>query len=187
MRRHPLAAILFFAVSLNALCQQAADVPASREDIERYLQVVHSQELIRQMLDSIAKSMHEMAHEQYLKNRDKLPRDFEARMDAMVSDSWQLIPIDEMLQAMVPVYQKHFTKNDVDALVAFYSSETGQKLLREMPTIMGEAMQAMQPIFEKQIEETRQRIQKEVDAAAKKSPAGEPSHKPAQSPAVPPE
>lgn len=36
-----------------------------------------------------------------------------------------------MTEAMVTVYQKHFTKSDVEALIGFYSSPTGQKMLRE--------------------------------------------------------
>jgi hypothetical protein len=38
------------------------------------------------------------------------------------------IPYDEMMPATGPAYQKHFTKGDMDALVAFYSVPTGQKL-----------------------------------------------------------
>ena len=34
-----------------------------------------------------------------------------------------------MMQSMVPAYQKHFTKGDIDNLVAFYSSPTGEKVI----------------------------------------------------------
>src|SRR5439155_13694987 len=50
------------------------------------------------------------------------------------------MPFDEMMDAMVPTYQKHFTRGELDALTAFYSSPTGQKILREMPAIMSEAI-----------------------------------------------
>ncbi len=43
---------------------------------------------------------------------------------------------------MVPVYEKHLTKGEVDALVAFYSDPKGQKILNEMPAMTSEAMQA---------------------------------------------
>ena len=33
------------------------------------------------------------------------------------------------MQAMVPAYQKHFTKGDIDNLVAFYSSPTGEEVI----------------------------------------------------------
>jgi hypothetical protein len=60
-----------------------------------------------------------MAHEQYLKHKDKLPADFEQRMTKMTEDMMKNSPIEEMLQAMIPVYQKHWTKGDVEAMVAF--------------------------------------------------------------------
>src|SRR5208283_515348 len=64
-------------------------------------------------------------------------------------------PLDEMLNDMVPVSQRHFTKSDIDALTAFYSSPAGQKFLHEMPAVTAETMKAVYP-----------RIQAEVDAAS---------------------
>jgi len=37
-----------------------------------------------------------------------------------------------MLDAMVPVYQKHLTKGEGGRAGGFYSSATGQKLIKEM-------------------------------------------------------
>ena len=71
--------------------------------------------------------------------------------------------MDEMTQAMVPAYQKHLTKGDIDNLVSFYSSPTGAKLLREMPSMLAEAMQSMMPIMTKYMETVQQRLLKETD------------------------
>jgi len=67
------------------------------------------------------------------------------------------------------LYQKHFTKADIDSLIAFYASPTGQKVLREMPGITAEAMQSMIPIMQKQMEAIRQRVQEQVADALKDS------------------
>ena len=48
-----------------------------------------------------------------------------------------------MLDDMIPVYQKHLTKSDVDEMIKFYSTPTGQKFLREMPAMTAEGMEAM--------------------------------------------
>jgi len=45
-----------------------------------------------------------------------------------------------MLDDMIPVYQRHLTKQDVDSMLAFYNTPTGQKLLREQPAMMAEGM-----------------------------------------------
>jgi uncharacterized protein len=170
VKRFLVTAILCFTFTWTCLAQQSiADSPATKEDVERYLQTVHSREMINQMMDAMSKPMHQMVHDEYMKNRDKLSADFEAqtnkRMDSMLKD----MPWDEMLQAMVPTYQKHLTKGDIDALVAFYSSSTGQKLLRELPSMMSESMQSTMPIMRKHMERVNQSLKEEIAEALKKS------------------
>jgi hypothetical protein len=85
--------------------------------------------------------------------------------------------MDEIMDAMVPVYQKHLTKGDIDNLVAFYSTPTGAKLLREMPTIMAEAMQDMMPIMTKYTDNVKQTLLKQTNdmIAQSKKPADDKS------------
>jgi len=52
---------------------------------------------------------------------------------------------------MVPIYQKHLTKSDMDGILAFYSSPAGQKLLREQPAMMQEGMQVGSTIGQKRM------------------------------------
>jgi hypothetical protein len=149
--------------------QTTADTPATKEDVQRYLQIMHSREMMAKMVEAMSKPMHQMVHEQYLKDKDKLPPDFEARMNKMTDDMLKTMPWDDMLDAMVPVYQKHFTKGDVDALVSFYSTPTGQKLIKELPEITAEAMQEMMPLLRKSIDSMNQRLQQEIAAMVRQS------------------
>jgi hypothetical protein len=170
MKRFLVAALLFLAFSGNVLAQQAsADAPATKEDVERYLQAIRSHDMMKQMAEAMSKPMHQMVHDQFMKDKDKLPADFEARTNKMIDDMMRDMPFDEMMQAMVPVYQKHFTKGDIDAFVAFYSTPTGQKMLREMPAIAAEAMQSVVPVMRKQMEAMTERVQKEVAESLKQS------------------
>jgi hypothetical protein len=162
-----LAMCAVFAATVMA--QDASSAPATKEDVERYLSVTHSHEMLNQMMAAMAKPMHQRVHEEYLKDKDKLPADYEERTNKEMDDMFQNMPWDEIIQAMVPVYQKHLTKGDVDALVAFYSSPTGAKMLREMPAIMGEAMQSMMPIMQKHMATVKDRIDQETAAALKES------------------
>ncbi len=151
--------------------QTAADAPATKEDVQKYLDVLHSREMMAQIVDAMAKPMHQMIHEQFMKDKDKLPGDFEARMDKEMDDMMKSFPWDEMLQSMVPVYQKYLTKGDIDALVVFFSSPTGQKLRRETPAMTAEAMQAMMPLLQKQIDGMNERLQQQVAQMLKDSKA----------------
>jgi hypothetical protein len=163
-----MAACLAFG-GVGAAQQTAADAPATKEDVQRYLEVMHSREMMTKMMEAMSKPMHQMMHEQYLKDKDKLPADFEERMTKQVDEYMKNLPMEEMLQAMVPAYQKHLTKGDIDGLVAFYSSPTGQKLIKELPAISAEAMQAMMPLMRKQMESMNQRMQQEIAQMEKDS------------------
>lgn len=149
--------------------QNPADAPATKEDIQKYLQIMHSREMMLKMVDAMSKPMHQMMHEQYLKDKDNLPADFEARMNKKMDERLKSFPWDEMLDAMVPVYQKHFTKGDVEALMAFYSTATGQKLIKEMPEITGEAMQEMMPLMRRSMDQMTHRMQEEIAAMVRES------------------
>ncbi len=169
MKRFLVAAILCISFACCGLAQDtAADAPATKEDVERYLEAVHSHDMMLKMMDAMAKPMHQMTHERYLKDKDKLPADFETRTNKMLDDMMKDMPFDEMMQAMVPTYQKHFTKGDMDALVAFYTSPTGQKLLQEMPAITAEAMTAMMPIMRQHMDAMSRRLQQQTDEMLKK-------------------
>jgi hypothetical protein len=174
MKRLLLAVCVVFLLSWSGFAQTSADnSPATKADVERYFQIAKSNDMMKKLMATMTQNMHKLMHEQYVKHQDELPTDYEAKINAMMDGMFANMPMDEMMQAMVPAYQKHFTKRDLDNLVAFYSSPTGAKLLRELPSIMAESMQDMMPIMTKYMETVQQRLQKETDdmiAQSKKQP-----------------
>jgi len=168
-----VAAVVFF-LSWSCFAQtNVDDSPATKADVERYFQIVNSHDMMKKLMASMAQGIQQMTHEQYVKHQDELPAGYETKMNAMMDDMFNNMPMDEMMQSMVPAYQKHFTKGDIDNLVAFYSSPTGEKVLRELPSIMAEAMQGMMPIMTKYMETVQQRLLKETNdmiARSKKQP-----------------
>jgi hypothetical protein len=91
-------------------------------------------------------------------------------MKKMMDDLFKNMPIDEITQAMIPAYQKHFTKGDIEAMNAFYSSPVGQKVLEELPAVMQEGMQAAMPIMSAYITESKGRMGQEIKEMEKDSP-----------------
>ena len=175
MRRLLLTAGVVFFLSWTCIAQTSSgDSPATKEDIQKYLQVVQSREMAKKMMAVMSQSVHQMMREQYLKHKSELPADYEAKMTARLDEMFDNMPWDEMLQAMAPAYQKHFTRGDINNLVAFYTSPTGEKLLHEMPSIMAEAMQDMMPIMTKYMDTVQTKLQQETDemvAQSKKQPS----------------
>jgi uncharacterized protein len=162
VKRFLVVAILCAGFGSTGLAQTAADAPASKEDVERYFQAVHSHEMMLKMMEAMSQPMHQAAHEQCERDKDKLPADCEARINKTLDAMMKEIPFDEMMQATVPAYQKHFSKGEMDALIAFYSTPTGQKVLLELPAVTAESMEAMMPIMRKSVEKMTERAQQEV-------------------------
>jgi hypothetical protein len=126
MKRFLIALSLCLAFCCTGFGQAAADVPASKEDVDRYMQAIHSHEMMKQVVEAMTKPMPQMVHDQYMKNKEKLPADFEAQMNKSMDDMLQGMSWGEMPDAMAPVYQKHLSKGDIDVTVAFYSAPTGK-------------------------------------------------------------
>jgi hypothetical protein len=51
---------------------------------------------------------------------------------------------EQLLTRMVPIYQQHFTADEVTGLLKFYRSPLGQKVITEMPLTMAEGMKVGQ-------------------------------------------
>jgi hypothetical protein len=169
MKRFAFAALACLLItSVTFARQSAADAPASKEDIEKYLDTMHSREMMKSTMAAMTKQMHQMTHAE-LQKQPNLPPDFEARMDKMMDDMIRDFPIDELIQAMVPAYQRHLTKGDVDALTKFYSSPIGQKVLNEMPAMTADAMQAASGIVQKMMAKMQERLQSELAQAQKET------------------
>jgi hypothetical protein len=49
--------------------------------------------------------------------------------------------VKQLTERMIPIYQKHFTADEVAGLLKFYRSPLGQKVIAEMPATMAEGMQ----------------------------------------------
>lgn len=169
MKRLLIAATLCLTFSLAAFAQENDQTPASRTDVQTYFETVGSHEQLKKTVEAMLQPMHQMFHDQFEKDKDKLPADFEERMTKQMDDMIKNMPMDEMIQAMIPAYQKHFTKGDINAMLAFYSSPTGQKLLREMPAITAESMSAMMPIMNRYMEDVQKKLQQEADEMTKES------------------
>lgn len=61
--------------------------------------------------------------------------------------------IDSYVAQIIPIYQRHFTKSDVDGLISFYASPAGQKLLHEQPAITQESMTMVVPLMQKRVQD----------------------------------
>ena len=52
--------------------------------------------------------------------------------------------INELVDLVVPIYDRHLAEKDIDGMLAFYRSPLGQRVLQALPTITAESQKAGQ-------------------------------------------
>jgi hypothetical protein len=147
----------------------SADAPASKDDVILYLRTMRSHDMLEKLMTVQAQSMEKMMHDQ-LNDKNALPTDFEVRMKKAINDLIKNMPMDDLVQAIIPAYQKHFTHGDIEAMNAFYSSPVGQKVLEELPAVTQEGMQAAMPILTNYIQQWQDRMKHDMEPGQKSAP-----------------
>jgi hypothetical protein len=75
---------------------------------------------------------------------DQMMASFKASMPEVPAEFWsefrREVKPGDLENLIVPIYSKHLSDLDLDGLIAFYSSPLGQKLSREMPSILQESV-----------------------------------------------
>lgn len=164
-----LGACLLIAASCTAqVTVSIAPDAASKDDVKKLFDVMASREQMQEMMHQMFTQMRSLSREQMKKRQPDVSEDELARMDRESEELIKHFPLDSMLDDMIPVYQRHFTKSDIDALTTFYSSPAGQKFLHEMPAVTAEAMKAVYPKIQAEVENTIRRA--EQDEATPKAP-----------------
>jgi hypothetical protein len=175
-----ISLVLLLLAATAAFAQQAAlgDAPATKEDIQHLFDVMQIHQQMRQVMDALMKQQSALIHETLKKRYPQSSADRIARADQLIAETMKDMPMDAMLDDMIPIYQRHFSKTDIDAMSTFYASPTGQKMMREMPVLTSEAMQASYVRMQKQMEAITQKaeqIVKEDQEQPKSAPATPPS------------
>jgi len=143
----------------------AADAP-TRDQVMKLLDLLQIRKSMSLMMDGMKQAMKQGAQETF---RERVPNPTPKQLEAlngMVDDLMADMPLDEMIEAMVPIYRRHLSKSDVDEVIRFYSSAVGQKLLREQPQMIQEGMQAGGEIQQKRMDQMMAKIRERTEKMA---------------------
>jgi len=153
--------LLFATLSLVAATVAADDLsPQKRADIERLLEMTGATKIGRQMAALSAAHMTQSLRQSHPqippKALDFLPEEVEAVFAANVG---------AFLAAIVPVYHRYFSAEEIKGMIAFYSTDLGKKAISAMPGLMSESMvigqqwgQSLGPVISERV---RARLKKE--------------------------
>jgi TonB family protein len=67
----------------------------------------------------------------------------------------------DFVELLVPIYDKHYSLDDINALIDFYQTPTGRKTLEVEPLISVEVRQALTPTLYKIMKDTQEQLKKE--------------------------
>lgn len=150
-----------------------ADQQATREQIEKLFDVMQLHKQMETMMNMMPGIVEQSFQTQIKQINEKLPPGkqltpenqaaLEKVMDKYMQKAMTVYPIDEMIADAVPVYQRHISRPDADATIAFYSSPAGRHLLQEQPLIMKEYMTILIP----RIQERSKVLNDEMEAEIK--------------------
>jgi len=157
MKTRQLLTLILLSTSISLHAQ--SDTPSSRDDIMKLFAVMKVHDQTRLVMESVATQQRAMMHDGLRRRYPQITEAEIARLDQATIDIMRDVSVDDMLNDMIPIYQKHLSKKDVDAMSAFYASETGQKLLHEMPAMTSESMRATAPRMQAIMEKVMDRIE----------------------------
>jgi hypothetical protein len=67
----------------------------------------------------------------------------------------------DFVELLVPIYDRHYSLDDINALIAFYQTPTGRRTLEVEPLISVEVRQSLTPILLKIMKDTQEQIKRE--------------------------
>lgn len=112
--------------------------PAKRADIQRLLDLVGTKTLMTASMDSMAKTIRPLVTNSLPPGeyREKLVDLFFVKFQSLAD------PTQFLQTSAVPIYDKHFSDEEIRSLIKFYETPLGQKAVSALPQISNELREA---------------------------------------------
>ena len=104
----------------------------SVDQVQKMMELAGSKKILEGVMETTVREI----FEQFKKMRPDIPPQV---WDASLAHLERPENLKGLLDAVVPVYQRHFCAEEIEQLIEFYETPTGQKLAAELPTIQKEA------------------------------------------------
>ncbi|MFI5093141.1 MAG: DUF2059 domain-containing protein [Candidatus Acidiferrum sp.] len=130
--------------------------PAKQADIRSLMELIGARDQVQEAVNN--------SSEQY---REKLLATVpdndkgQAFVTAFVESYQKKFDVDQVTEQLVAIYDKHYTDDDIRALLQFYGSPVGQKVAAEMPQIAREIQAASRAAGAKAAKEAMQALREQ--------------------------
>jgi hypothetical protein len=146
----------------------AASNPPSEATIKQMLEVMQARKLVDSMMTQMDTLMLQMVAQatQGQTIPPKVQKEIDQQRSEVMAMMKDLLAWEKLVPLYVRVYQKTFTQQELDGMLAFYKTPVGAAMIAKMPAVMQNTMEETQslmgPVMEKM-----QRMQKDVAAHMK--------------------
>jgi hypothetical protein len=143
---------------------QTAVDPAKAQNIRRLLEITGSHNLGQQMIEQMMAMLRTSLPAEYpVAVRDKIFNIYEEEMRKGFT-------VEKVNAAIIPIYDKYLTADELIALIAFYETPLGKKVVGTLPQIFSEASAAGELLGREVQERALARIKTEVAPAFDTAP-----------------
>lgn len=142
----------------------APALPADAPSKEQLIRLFDAMELQKQMSDMVAavgKNMEKMMPSSMGDLSEKQKAGMENLNLEMFGKVMSPEFVDSYVAEIIPIYQRHFTKGEVDDLISFYASPIGQKFLHEQPALTQESFAKIIPLMQKRVQDVMEEMKYE--------------------------
>lgn len=120
----------------RAAARTRADAVSSKhEDTEKLMELVGTRDILRELFDQDIDAQIEAMRRARPDVSDEFWEEFTAEFKRQASP-------DELMKAILPIYDKHFSHQEIRQLIAFYESPLGRKISTTLPEIQRESLEA---------------------------------------------
>jgi len=166
------------ALSGAATAQAASDQP-SREQVLKLMSAMGVQQSVEEALHRSQDSIKDAARETFMKNTPGTIDEATQKKMNEILDSEPFFKFDDLIDVVIPIYQKNLSAADVQAGIEFYSSPPGKRLMEKVPDILREANEAGGKIAQQKMEKYAEQLDRKLQVLQAELQAKQPASKPA--------
>ena len=134
--------------AFNVVAEEMPDPAAvsKRADIKRLMEMTDVSNLGMQIMNRMIFTMKQGRSETH----EKFWTDFMAEVNP-----------NDLIDMIIPIYDKYFTHEEIEQLIAFHESPIGKKMIKVQPQIMMESMAAGEEWGKKLVQKAMEKLREE--------------------------
>lgn len=170
MKRFLLIVLVVASGLFNVSRGQTPVAPEKAENIRRLLELTGAHNLAQQVIEQMLSSLRGSVPGDRPEIRDKIISIYEEEMKRSFT-------VEKLNAYIIPIYDKYFTGDELIALIAFYETPLGKKVVGVLPQIYTESSNAGEKLGLEVQERATERITNEVLPNIKPAPKPRPAAK----------